>query len=1013
MIFCFKALASNSCYVEDFKNFKTGTNPQKSWVCKNTTAKLHNGTVRLTETGEKSYGTIYKYVFCKKGFNYLQIKIGNVENMRYYAACSNASSGGSKFGKLFPGWNTFDFKAQNFYNKRDCSFALSIQKFGPIGETDLGWIDFEKIQIVRKPLNGITIDLKQSGNKKDQTARVGDKILFRYYAPEKIDQNLELKCYYIKSMTPFLLNGKKTIILNDSGKNGDLDAGDNIYSAEVTINSNTPSLKSDHKDRVLLATICNDYLQSNAIASFGFDIHTQKELNNSSIAFSTPMAHKYRALWKERTKGKNLALGKKIKYSITPNYKLTSRGNTDSIDLTDGKLSQSKDDRIWYCKGSVGWYEGAAKGINMMMDLGKNEEIDKIVVRLLAGKPSSPNLSSPYKLEAYVSKDGENFYKTASLQKLMPAESNQSDFEKFYYLPENGIAYVYPFQLKVNAEAKYIVLRLTGSSGWMFLDEIAVMKAENKNEKFNIAYSYTPQKMFFEGIAVKPSKGVLTISQNIMTPCFLDIQDSRQIINKRKKIKLQIEVPEGIKLISPESEKKRGGNKYVINSNLEYLSKKPLYFKVESIPNGNLYASITAGCEGEKDINIKVPVKIIKIPEVPQLKRIHVSLAWFLIKDAMKYPDFFHAWKTMGFNAVGTFPRYWNGQISEDKKAFLKKIRKNKMQIIMNSSPFWGLIRMKLPAGAEIYTQIDGKKCYIPNICPSYRGKYYKQEMERISHLVKILAPDYVFWDIECWAQGVRDSLSCQTCGRAMEQKGFKSMKQYLSECGTEHMRDLFDAVKAGSIKSKIPIVATYDNEPLQPIYQYGLYKWDQLYPEYIKLAMPSLYVAGNSEAVHNSIRKNFNLMKNRKIIPWLTAGCYGEFDSYKLEYMIYEALLNGAQGITYYRFNNFDTPDDYFYHAKALKTIAPFEDLIMDGKILEPTGSNKKLFYSGVKNNKEMLLLIGNYNRADGNTSIRLPIKQVNEITDIINNKKIRPSSLLKLYVPKGGIKFLHIKAK
>jgi hypothetical protein len=154
-------------------------------------------------------------------------------------------------------------------------------------------------------------------------------------------------------------------------------------------------------------------------------------------------------------------------------------------------------------------------------------------------------------------------------------------------------------------------------------------------------------------------------------------------------------------------------------------------------------------------------------------------------------------------------------------------------------------------------------------------------------------------------------------------------------------------------------------------------------------------------------------LIKEKKIIPWLSAGCYGEFEPYKMEQMILEALMNGANGITYYCYYDFDTPMDFYYHAKALAEIAPYEDLIVDGKILEPEGSNKGLTYSGIKKGDEMLLLIGNYKRTAPETEIKLPFNDILEIKDLRNGKTIKSQNPLRITVSKGDIILYWIKGK
>lgn len=128
---------------------------------------------------------------------------------------------------------------------------------------------------------------------------------------------------------------------------------------------------------------------------------------------------------------------------------------------------------------------------------------------------------------------------------------------------------------------------------------------------------------------------------------------------------------------------------------------------------------------------------------------------------------------------------------------------------------------------------------------------------------------------------------------------------------------------------------------------------------------------------------------------------------------MILEALLNGAVGVTYYCDSDFDTPMDYYYHARALFLIAPYEDLIMDGQVMEPTGSNKLLTYSGIRRGNEMLLLVGNYARAAEETEVILPFANVDTVRKLRSGKDLPPASKLRLNVPKGDILLLYCRGK
>ena len=73
--------------------------------------------------------------------------------------------------------------------------------------------------------------------------------------------------------------------------------------------------------------------------------------------------------------------------------------------------------------------------------------------------------------------------------------------------------------------------------------------------------------------------------------------------------------------------------------------------------------------------------------------------------------------------------------------------------------------------------------------------------------------------------------------------------------------------------------------------------------------------------AARGELRADHEALQNREIIPWLTAGTYGEFASPLMEPMVLETILNGARGLTYYEFRDFD-PLDFYYHARALATL-------------------------------------------------------------------------------------------
>jgi hypothetical protein len=1012
-------MAANILWEDSFKTLQTDNKKARTgWRFNNITGRIVNDALRISETGAKHYGSFYRYVpfNLKKGtaFKYLQFKVGKIEKMSDKLSASNASSGGKGFGQLYSGWNTFDLTAQPALQGKRGTFACSVIQLGTRGSGKSSYADIDLIRIVKTPLNGLTVDLQSSAQ-----AQVGSKLLFRYYARGKLAKAPQVKCYITPGMVEYKLAGGKAIVLNDSGKNGDAVAGDKIYSVLVVIDKNAPKFISTFRKKLLMSTTVNG-LKSSAYAPFDCDVKGSGKAMSSAPPAS--VGGKYLKLWQQETKGKNLALGKPLIYSIKPTYRLTVKGGTDLTDLTDGKLSTYKRELIWFDRHAVGWYQNrAVNGVNILLDLGKVQPINKVVIRCLAGKAQS-NLVCPKKFELFVSKDGENFYRTVSMQKLMPGEKSQSDLKRFFYIDELGKAYVYPFVLQADADARYIGIKIYGDADAVFSDELAVIKAEAPqvaSANYNQAYNKPSTALHTDGFIIRPRIGELVIAENMVVPNSLLVEDMTGKKKSRPNINLIIETPPQVALIKPESVKTEAmvnGKKCIRwTTPMKWGHSKrplsdPLFFTVSGKITADATATFYVDYPGVKVIKTTVPVRAIEFPVVtPRLKRLHISLAWMGIRPSEYWPGFLDVWKKLGFNAVSCFPRYWKDK-TVGKQAFLAKARKDGYKVVMNESPFHMMQKpFRKKPGAEIYSQMpDGKS---KNVCPSYRGQYHIKEMERVAGNVRKSQPDYIFWDIEIWYKGAREAAKCSRC-KAGQKKSGKPMEEYLRFQGRQAFADLYAAVEKGSAGGKTPIVASYNHHAAKPVHHL-VTDFNLLYPDYIKQAQPSLYVAGRALDVHNSIRKNYQLMKSRNIVPWLSTGTYGELEPHKVEQMVLEALMNGATGITYYWYGDFDTSLDFYYHAKALAEIAPYEDLIMDGKVIEPTGSNSAMTYSGIRKGNEMLLLIGNYAKTDPETVFVVPFSKVTTVKDLRSGKKLNSTANLKINVPRGDIRLLHIKGE
>jgi hypothetical protein len=406
-----------------------------------------------------------------------------------------------------------------------------------------------------------------------------------------------------------------------------------------------------------------------------------------------------------------------------------------------------------------------------------------------------------------------------------------------------------------------------------------------------------------------------------------------------------------------------------------------------------------------------VPLKVVKPLEVKPLKRLHVSLSWMSENAGREWPGFWENWRRLGFNVVGTFPRYWwNDSSVKNGQKYVDDAHQAGYKVIMNDSSLHMMVSGKKP-GNEMFCIIPGNDTH-KWLCPSYRGEFYQKELERVRRCTYNGKPDYVFYDIEIWHQAKFSSAKCTRCQEAIKASG-KTQQDYLFDCGKEIMTDLKEAIRKGAEDAGIPmpVIGSYHRHAASPTF--AIERWQDLYPANIDMAQPSLYVCGRAKDVHDCIRKNHEIMGNKMIIPWLTAGTYGEFDSFKIEQMVLEALMNGANGITYFQASDFyDSPLDFYYHAKALAEIQPYEDVVMDGVVTPVEGSNADLTYSMLVKGKEALLLVGNYKAATPSTIVTLPFKP-KQILDLRNGdaKLSAKGNTLSFEVPKDAIRLFYLK--
>ena len=293
-------------------------------------------------------------------------------------------------------------------------------------------------------------------------------------------------------------------------------------------------------------------------------------------------------------------------------------------------------------------------------------------------------------------------------------------------------------------------------------------------------------------------------------------------------------------------------------------------------------------------------------------------------------------------------------------------------RVIMNDSAFHMMMQGQ-PEGSEIYCQIPGKKHKM--LCPSYRGQFYAKEMARVENCTRMSRPDYVFYDIECWHEAVSSAPECTRCRAAWKESG-KTMPEFLFDCGTRQLADLKQAVAKGAAAAGIPlpVIGSYSREALRP--KYGI--------ETVRPDLPRLDRPGPAEPLRGRAgpgcprpdprqssadeeQEDHSLAHGRDL--WRVRieqdGAHGARGACSTAPAASPTTASATSPI--HRSTSSIT-------RKHWPQLRPYEDLVVEGEVLDAEGSNPGLTYSALRRGGELLLLVGNYRNAEPRTSFPIP---------------------------------------
>jgi hypothetical protein len=172
------------------------------------------------------------------------------------------------------------------------------------------------------------------------------------------------------------------------------------------------------------------------------------------------------------------------------------------------------------------------------------------------------------------------------------------------------------------------------------------------------------------------------------------------------------------------------------------------------------------------------------------------------------------------------------------------------------------------------------------------------------------------------------------------------------------------------------------------------VFNFHKLYPQTIQVAQPSYYSPMNSIDLLNiaqMVHDNRAQMPHSDVIPWLTPGDANPIPAEAFKWSILESYCNGARGVYFWSRNCWDG-ENLLAYSNAIRAIAPAEDIIMDGQLINNEASAEAPGHlSGMKNGNAMVLLISDYmKKSSGTLTLNLNISVPSKLIDLQNGKVI-----------------------
>jgi len=141
---------------------------------------------------------------------------------------------------------------------------------------------------------------------------------------------------------------------------------------------------------------------------------------------------------------------------------------------------------------------------------------------------------------------------------------------------------------------------------------------------------------------------------------------------------------------------------------------------------------------------------------------------------------------------------------------------------------------------------------------------------------------------------------------------------------------------------------------------------------------------------VGDEARADRQRLAKTDVMPWLTPGDAGTFPGRAFKYALLECFANGSRGVHFWSGRVWDT-ESLAAYADAVRAVAPIEDIIVDGELLEGASTEPSARLSGMRRGDEMVLLVAEYYGTEPLTvTVHVPAPGPSAVTDLMTGKPL-----------------------